>query len=119
MVRFRWLSPIHFRLDVSGGRLFTENYLGINIVYDLDKESFFRLTLIDDYVKRDPDLYLFEDKDELDREIVTEVLFAWKPNQLNTLFIGAKPGAIDNDNLENPALEEMSFYIKYKKAFRF
>ena len=101
------------------GRLYTENYLGVNLTYHFYKGSFFRLTLIDDYLKRDPDLYLYEDVDEVDREIITEALFAWKPTQLNTLFIGAKTGAIDNDVLSDPSLEEMSFYIKYKRVFRF
>lgn len=113
------LKNIYRRLEVSEGWLFTENYLGMNFVYHLDKESFFRLTLIDDYVRRDPELYLFEDTDELERDIIGEFLFAWKPTQLNTLFIGAKSGSVDNDNLNNPTLEEMSFYIKFKRAFRF
>jgi hypothetical protein len=106
-------------LDVDEGRLFTENYLGLHLIYHLDKDSFFRFTLIDDYLKRDPELYLYEDVDEVDREIISEVLFAWKPTQLNTLFIGAKTGSIDNDVLDDLSLEEMSFYIKYKKVFRF
>ena len=85
----------------------------------MQKDSFFRVTLIDDYLKRDPDLYLFEDVDELDREFIAEVLFAWKPTQLNTLFIGATTGSIDNDVLDEPSLEEMSFFVKFKRAFRF
>jgi len=99
--------------------LYTENYLGLNLFYHLSNGSFLRFTLIDDYLKRDPELYLFEDVDELDREIITELLFAWKPTQLNTFFIGAKVGALDNDALDDPSLEEMSFYIKYKRVFRF
>ena len=45
--------------------------------------------------------------------------FSWKPTQLNTLFIGAKTPAVDSDELNNPELEDMFFYIKYKRAFRF
>lgn len=113
------LKNIYRQLDVDEGRLFTENYLGLTLLYHLDKESFFRFTLIDDYLNRNPELYLYEDVDELDRTLITELLFAWKPTQLNTLFIGAKTGSIDNDVLDDPSLEEMSFYIKYKRVFRF
>ncbi len=107
------------QLDVDEGRLFTENYLGITALYHLDNGSFFRLTVIDDYVKKDPELYLYSDEDELDREINAEVLFAWKPTQLNTFFIGAQTGAIDNDVLDQPEFETMSFYIKYKRLLKF
>ena len=70
-------------------------------------------------MSRDPDLYLFEDADPLERATTGEILFAWKPTQLNTFFIGAKTGAVDSDQLDNPELEDMAFYIKYKRAFRF
>lgn len=73
-----------------------ENYLGGNLICHLDKGSFSRLIITDDYVRRSPDLYLFEDKDELDREIIAEALLAWKPTHRNSLFIGAKTGVIDN-----------------------
>lgn len=107
------------QLDVDEGRLFTENYLTISALYHFDNQSFFRLTVIDDYVKKDPSLYLYDDEDELEHEIKGEMLFAWKPTQLNTFFVGAKTGSIENDVLDDPELEEMSFYIKYKRQFRF
>lgn len=113
------IKDTYRHLNVDAGRLFTENYLGVSALYHLENGSFFRMTVIDDYVSKDPDLYLFDDEDELDREISAEVLFAWKPTQLNTFFIGAKTGAVDNDELEKADLEDMSFYIKYKRLFKF
>lgn len=113
------LQDTYRQLDVEGGRLFTENYLGFHLIYHFVKGSFIRLTVIDDYVKKDPDLYLFDEEDALDRETTAEILFAWKPTQLNTLFVGAKFGAVDTDALDRPELEDMAFYIKYKRAFRF
>lgn len=113
------LQDTYRQMDVEGGRLFTENYLGLHLIYHFVKGSFVRLTVIDDYVKRDPDLYIFEEEDELERDTTAELLFAWKPTQLNTLFVGAKFGAVDSDVLDNPELEDMAFYIKYKRAFRF
>lgn len=99
--------------------MFTENYLGVHLIYHFERGSFIRLTLIDDYVSRDLSLYLFEDVDRLERETTGEILFAWKSTQLNHLFIGAKTGAVDSDALDNQELEDMAFYIKYKRAFRF
>ena len=113
------LRNTYRQLDVDGGRLYTENYLGLNLLYHLYNGSFIRFTVIDDYLKRDPDLYLYEDVDEIDRDLTTELLFAWKPTQLNTFFIGAKGGAIDTDGLENPEFDSASFYIKYKRSFRY
>lgn len=113
------LKNTYRQMDVNGGRLFSENYLGFHLICHFLKGSFIRLTGIDDYVKRDPDLYLFEEEDELERDMTAEILFAWKPTQLNTLFVGAKFGAVDSDVLDNPELEDMAFYIKYKRAFRF
>lgn len=113
------IKDIYRQLDVEDGRLFTENYLGVTALYHLDTGSFFRLTIIDDYIKKDPDLYLFDEEDELEHDITAEILFAWKPTQLNTFFIGANFGAIENDALTQPELESMSFYIKYKRLFSF
>lgn len=113
------IKNIYRQMDVDEGRLFTENYLGVTVIYHLDKESFFRLTVIDDYVDKNPDLYLFEDEQKLDRAINAEVLFAWKPTQLNTFFIGAKTGAIETDLLDQPEVDDMTFYIKYKRFFKF
>ena len=113
------LKNIYRQLDVDEGRLYTENYLGLNLFYHLSNGSFFRFTLIDDYLKREPELYLFEDVDELERDIITELLFAWKPTQLNTFFIGAKGDAVDSDELDSPSFDAASFYIKYQRSFRF
>lgn len=113
------LKNIYRQLDVDGGRLYTENYLGLNLLYHLYNGSFFRLTIIDDYLRRDPDLYLFEDVDEIDRRTTGEIVFAWKPTQLNTFFIGLKGGGIDTDQLERPSFDEATAYLKYKRSFRF
>ena len=113
------IQDTYRQLDVEGGRLFTENYLGVHLIYHFDKGSFIRLTVIDDYVERDPDLYLFEEEDRLERNTSAEILFAWKPTQLNTLFIGVKTEAVDSDELNGHELEDMAFYIKYKRAFAF
>lgn len=113
------ISNTYRQLNVEGGRLFTENYLGVNVIYHFIKGSFIRLTIIDDYLHRDPGLYLFEEVDSLERETTGELLFAWKPSKLNSLLVGMKTGAIDNDALNNLELEAMSFYIKYSRAFRF
>ena len=48
------------QLDVEGGRLFTENYFRLSLTYQFRKGTFARFTYIDDYIRRDPDLYLFE-----------------------------------------------------------
>ena len=70
-------------------------------------------------MSRDPDLYLFEDVDSLDRATTGGILFAWKPTQLNTFLIGASTGTTYRDEPNDPELENMAFYIKYKRAFRF
>ena len=89
------------------------------MIYHLDKDSFVRLTVIDDYIKRDQDLYLYEEVDRLNRDTTAEILFAWKPTQRNTFFIGAKAGATDVDELDRPRTDETAVYIKYSRAFRY
>jgi hypothetical protein len=90
----------------------------LNLTYQLKKGSFVRLTLIDDYLERDADLYLYEEEDELERDTSAELLFAWKPTQRNVFFIGVKTNVRDADELDEPKLDEKLFYIKYAKSFR-
>jgi hypothetical protein len=47
------IKNIYRQLDVDEGRVFTENYLGVTALYHMDNGSFFRLTVSDDYAKKD------------------------------------------------------------------
>jgi len=42
-----------------------------------------------------------------------------EPTQLNTIYIGAKTGTIHTDELNDPEFDEMNFYIKFSRSFRF
>ena len=112
------IEDAYRQLHVDGGRLFTENYLRLNLTYQFGRGSFVRLTLIDDWIKRDPDLYLYEEEDREEQDTSAEILFAWKPSQRNAFLLGIKADAIDGDELENPRLEDARVYVKYARAFR-
>ena len=123
---FRWyvgdqleltLKSEYKQLDVEGGRLFTENYLTLSLTYQFRKNSFVRLTFIDDYVRRDPDLYLYEEEKRMERETTSELLFVWKPGKHSRLLVGMKGGAQDSDELSEPTLDNLLFYVKFAKAF--
>jgi hypothetical protein len=111
------LKNTYRQLDVEGGqRLFTENYVTLNLTCQFKRGSFVRLTMIDDYLKRDPDLYIY-DEDELERDTSAELLFAWKRSQRNVFFIGAKGNVKDSVELQRPRWDESTLYVKYAKAF--
>jgi hypothetical protein len=112
------LKNTYRQLDVpDGGRVFTENYLRLNLTYQLDRGSFVRFTLVDDYLKRNPEEYLYDQVEETERDTSVELLFAWKPTQRNVFFLGVKGNAIDRDELSHPAFDETLVYIKYAKPF--
>ena len=106
------------RLNVKGGRLFTENYLRLSLTYEFPEGSFARFTFIDDYVSRNTDLYLYEGKEALERETSGELLFAWKPGKGNLFLIGLQGGAMDTAELDGPTFDNWLFYVKYSRAFR-
>jgi len=112
------LKDTYKHLDVEGGRLFIENYLTLSLTYQLRKGSFVRFTFIDDYVRRDPDLYLFEEEDELERDTTGELLLAWKPGEESLFIVGLKGGAHDSGGLDQPAFDNWLFYVKFSRAFR-
>ena len=112
------IDDTYRQLDVEGGRLFTENYLRASLTYQFRRASFMRVTLVDDLVRRDPELYLYEEVNKLERETTAEILFAWKPTQRNTFLVGANLGATDVDQLDDPRLDDMAVYVKYSRAFR-
>jgi hypothetical protein len=124
---FRWyvgdrleltLKSEYKQLDVEGGRLFTENYLTLSLTYQFRKDAFVRLTFIDDYIRRDPDLYLYEEEKKIERETTSELLFSWKPGKQSKLLVGLKGGAEDSDELSQPKFNNWLFYVKFARAFR-
>jgi hypothetical protein len=112
------LKETYRQLDADGMRIFVENYLTLNLTYQLKVGTFLRLTIVDDYTKREPDNYLFEDVDETERDTTGELLFAWKPTQYNTFLVGVKLGAEESDQVDDLKVDESNVYIKYSRAFR-
>jgi hypothetical protein len=83
------------------------------------KRSFIRLTLVDDNVRRDPDLYLYSEEDRLERETKLQLVFLWIPERRHRIYVGMDAIQVDNDNLPEAKLEEKLFYAKYSRRFRF
>ncbi len=106
-------------LSTVNGRVFTENYLRLSLVRQLRKGSFIRLTMLNDYVDRNPGAYLYDEVDPLDRDSSLELLFAWKPTELNTFFLGVDGEVSDDDGGDGGAsgLDEVSVFLKYSRAF--
>jgi hypothetical protein len=111
------MSNSYKQLDVDGGRLFTENYFRLSLTYQFRKGSFARFTYIDDYIKRDPELYLYEEEDRIEREHSGEVVVAWTPGRQNLFLLGIKGGAQETDKTNGPVFDNWLFYVKYSKAF--
>ncbi len=60
-------------LEADGERVFTENYLTMNLTVQVLKDSFVRFTLIDDFTKRNLENYLFGEEDRLERDVSGEL----------------------------------------------
>ncbi|MDF3128807.1 carbohydrate binding family 9 domain-containing protein [Kiritimatiellaeota bacterium B1221] len=107
-------------LDIADGQVFRENYLRLSMIYQLEKGSFLRLTLIDDYNTRNQNLYLYEEQDDEERDSSLELLFAIKPSQLNTFFMGLKTefSEYDLENASGLRDDEFSIFLKYSRAFQ-
>jgi hypothetical protein len=112
------LKSDYKQLDVEGGRLFTENYLTLSLTYQFTKDVFVRLTFIDDYVRRDPDLYLYEEEKAMERETTSELLLSWKRGNKSRFLVGLKGGAQDSSELNEPTFDNWLFYVKLSRAFR-
>ena len=105
-------------LDVEGGRLFREGYFRLSLVRQLWKRSFVRLTLVDDSIHRDAELYLFSDEDELEQEDTAELVLGWIPLRRHRIYIGVDAVLIDSDALNGSKLEATTFFFKYSRRFR-
>ena len=68
-------------------------------------------------IRRDPNLYLFEEEDRLEREHSGELLVAWAPGRQNLFFFGLKGGSRETDETSGPVFDNWTFYIKYSRAF--
>ena len=114
-----FLKNTYRTLDVDEGEVFEENYLRLGLTYQLERGSFIRLTLIDDLVFQNPDLYLYEDVSDKERDTSMELLFAYKPTQLNTFLLGINTNASDDSEREKRGLDwdEVSVFVKYSRSF--
>jgi|GEM_PF-1760307 len=69
---------------------------------------------------RNNDLYLYEQHVNEEQDSSIELLFAIKPSQLNTFFIGAK-SEFSNYDLEDASGlkdDDYSIFLKYSRAFQ-
>ena len=112
------LNDVYRRLKADGDEVFEENYITLNLTYQMNRSSFLRLTMIDDVEYRNQENYIYEEVDAIDRKFSSELLYAWKPSKLNIFFIGVKVDGEKGDNVERLTADETLFYVKYSRSLR-
>jgi len=106
------------QLEVTGGRLFTAEAQDIRINYQFTNNSRLRLSLINEKVNKDTQLYLNPyNEDAKEREKSYQLIYSYKLNPQSVFFMGYGENVYSNDETEQWFSDEKTFFIKISHAW--
>jgi hypothetical protein len=82
------LDHYYERLNVNDGRLYTANREYVKVMYHFNERIFIRTIFQYAIYKRDPSLYLYEEVESEEQELLTQILLSYKINPHTAFYIG-------------------------------
>ncbi|MBY6226211.1 carbohydrate binding family 9 domain-containing protein [Ferrimonas balearica] len=108
----------HWReLDVDGGTLFTANLSDLRLTWQFNVRSFLRLSTIYTHIDRDPSLYQYNDVDENDQRLSSEVLYGYKLNPQTVFYAGYSDGRYADDTETDLVQDSRTYFMKVSYAW--
>lgn len=102
-------------LDVEGGELFTATLGQSNLIYHLNRRTFFRLITQYSNIERDPDLYL-DTVDPEEEDLFNQFLFSYKVNPQTVILAGYSDLALGDQQVDLTR-QERTFFLKLGYAW--
>ncbi|WP_244325756.1 carbohydrate binding family 9 domain-containing protein [Shewanella aestuarii] len=104
-------------LDVDGGRLFRANLTDVRLNWQINLNSFIRLTSVYTNIKRDPNLYLYQNPNKLYQDLGNEVLYGYKLNPQSVFYLGYSDAFSANDDIDSLTQNEKTYFMKVSYAW--
>jgi hypothetical protein len=109
------LQHAYQRLSREGGEIFTANLSQVNLIYNFNVRTFFRVIVQYLDVARNPDLYSFPIADKT-QTVFTQFLFSYKINPQTVLFIGYSDNYLGYTNIDVTQTSR-TFFVKLGYAW--
>lgn len=114
-----WNSLLEYEkidFDVAGGDLFDAKVLNFRLTFQINIQSFVRITLQDLNIKRDPTLYI-EAVDETFKSRGSQFLYSYKINPQTLFFAGYASEGFQDDQLASIRKTGKSLFLKFSYAW--
>jgi hypothetical protein len=102
-------------LDVDGGELFTATLAQSNLIYHLNRRTFFRLITQYSNIERNPDLYLSPVEAE-EEDLFNQFLFSYTINPQTVILAGYSDLALGEQQIDLTRVER-TFFLKLGYAW--
>ena len=105
-------------LNVENGRLYTANREYIKLMYHFNERIFIRAIFQYAYYRKDPSLYLYEEVEPQEQELLTQILFSYKIDPHTALYIGYSDNYYGDDDIDIIQTDR-SLFVKIGYAWMF
>lgn len=111
------LYVTHSQLEVANKYVYKANLTELRVSYQFDVQSYLKLNLVYSDVDRNPSNNPRIDASQKNRNLSTQLIYAYKLNPQTVFFLGYSDNSYQDDYLQNLEREERTFFTKISYAW--
>ncbi|WOT03924.1 carbohydrate binding family 9 domain-containing protein [Shewanella youngdeokensis] len=111
------VSHLYRTMDVEDGRLFTANLSDLRLSWHLDIHNFIRVSSVYTHIVRDPNLYLYSQPNQKQKDLGNEILYGYKLNPQSVFYLGYSDSFKSTDAIASLMKAEETYFMKVSYAF--
>ncbi|QOL25206.1 carbohydrate binding family 9 domain-containing protein [Thalassotalea sp. LPB0316] len=124
---FEWYANDHLKatisyynsaLDADNSDVYDAQLFDTRLTYQFDVYSYLRLSTVYEDVKRNQANYLFDSVNKQEKNLVTQLIYAYKLNPQTVFFLGYSDNSFEDDELSSLERDERTLFTKISYAWR-
>lgn len=104
-------------LDADNANVYQANLTELRVSYQFDVHSYLKLNVVYSDIDRNPDNNPYVDVSHKNKNLSTQLIYAYKLNAQTVFYLGYSDGSYQNDALNNLEREQRTFFTKISYAW--
>lgn len=104
-------------LDADGANVYQANLTELRVSYQFDVHSYLKLNMVYSDIDRNPNNNPFISVSEKNKNLSTQLIYAYKLNPQTVFYLGYSDSSYQNDALHNLEKEQRTFFTKISYAW--